>query len=93
VGKAYAASTHGGFGVDCIECHMPRASKSATKVGEFEGDVRTHIFKIATDADAKMFTKDGKYVAGDSVTLDFVCLHCHQNKDLKWAAQYAKDIH
>lgn len=93
VGKAYAASTHGGFGVDCIECHMPRASKSATKMGEFEGDVRTHIFRIATEADAKMFTEDGKYVAGDSVTLDFVCLHCHQNKDLPWAAKYAKDIH
>ena len=72
---------------------MPRASKSATKVGEFEGDVRTHIFRIATDADYKMFTDDGKYVAGDKVTLDFVCLHCHQNKDLKWAAEYAKKIH
>jgi len=93
VGKAYAETSHGGFGVDCIECHMPRASKSATKMGEFEGDVRTHIFRIATEADAKMFTEDGKYVAGDSVTLDFVCLHCHQNKDLQWAAQYAKDIH
>jgi hypothetical protein len=93
VGAAFAATTHGGFGVECIECHMPRASKSATKVGEFEGDVRTHIFRIATDADYKMFTDDGKYVAGDKVTLDFVCLHCHQNKDLKWAAEYAKKIH
>ena len=72
---------------------MPRASKSATKVGEFEGDVRTHIFRINTDANGKMFTEDGKFVAGDSVTLDFVCLHCHQNRDLQWAAQYAKDIH
>lgn len=93
VGKAYAETSHGGFGVACIECHMPRASKSATKMGKYEGDVRTHIFRIATDAGTKMFTEDGKYVAGDSVTLDFVCLHCHQNKDVEWAAKYAKGIH
>lgn len=91
--ESYAKSKHGGFGVDCISCHMPRASKSAVKMGEFEGDVRTHIFKIATDAKTKMFTEDGKYVAGDSVTLDFVCLHCHENKDLKWAEANAKSIH
>ncbi len=93
VGESYAKSTHGGFGVECISCHMPRASKSATKMGKYEGDVRTHIFKIATDADTKMFTDDGKFVAGDAVTLDFVCLACHQNKDLKWAEKYAKEIH
>lgn len=91
--KAYAKSMHGEFGVACIECHMPRASKSATKVGKYEGDVRTHIFRIATDANTKMFTADGKFVAGDSVTLDFVCLHCHQDKDVKWAASHAKKIH
>ena len=93
VGKTFAETTHGGFGVDCIECHMPRASKSATKMGKFEGDVRTHIFRINTEAGAKMFTDDGKFVAGDSVTLDFVCLHCHQNKDLKWATAKAKNMH
>lgn len=93
IGRSFAKTTHGGFGVACVECHMPRASKSATKMGKYEGDVRTHIFNINTDANAKMFTDDGKFVAGDSVTLDFVCLHCHQNKDLKWAASYAKKIH
>lgn len=87
IGDTWAETKHGGFGVDCIECHMPRASKSAVKMGEFEGAVRTHIFRIATGADAKMFTADGNFVSGDSVTLDFVCLHCHQNKDVKWAAQ------
>jgi hypothetical protein len=32
--------------VDCIQCHMPRATKSARAVQTYQGDVRTHIFKI-----------------------------------------------
>ncbi|MFQ6098655.1 MAG: multiheme c-type cytochrome, partial [Armatimonadota bacterium] len=29
---------------NCLDCHMPRATKSATKAHDYEGDVRTHIF-------------------------------------------------
>jgi hypothetical protein len=77
---------------------MPRASKSAIKTSEFAGDVRTHIFKIDPSADGSMFyteEKDGKkttYASG-AVTLDFVCLNCHQSRDMKWAANYAKGFH
>lgn len=88
-----AKSPHGGVGVSCVECHMPRISKSAVKVSDTEGDVRTHIFSINTDADAKMFTKDGKFAVGGYITMDFACLNCHKNKDLQWAASYAKDLH
>ena len=41
--------------------------------------------------------KDGKPAmdtfAKPFVTLDFVCLNCHKNKDMKWAAKMAKGIH
>lgn len=84
---------HAQVGIKCIECHMPRATKSALKVSKFEGDVRTHLFKINTDPDAKMFTDDGKFAIGEYVTMDFACLNCHKNKDLKWAGKYAEDMH
>ena len=94
----YAKNIHGKTNIGCIECHMPRASKSAIKTGKFAGDVRTHIFKINSKADGTMFydeEKDGKkgtYAKG-AVTLDFVCLNCHESRDMKWAAKYAKKIH
>jgi len=97
-------------GIKCIDCHMPKATKSATNVGKTQGDIRTHIFKINTDPKAQMFyeekkMKDGKEVIGKDgkpemaqfakgfVTLDFACLNCHKNKDIKWAAKMAKGIH
>ena len=58
----------------------------------------THIFKINTDPKANMFgtkEKAGKkssYAKG-FVTLDFVCLGCHQARDINWAAENANNIH
>jgi hypothetical protein len=95
---AYAKTIHGKSNISCVECHMPRASKSAIKTGEFAGDVRTHIFKISTDPKASLFyteEKDGKkntYASG-ALTLDYVCLNCHQSRDKNWAAKYAKGFH
>ncbi len=94
----YAKSIHGKSNIGCIECHMPRASKSAIKTGQFAGDVRTHIFKIDPSAEGSMFyteEKGGKKstFASGAVTLDFACLNCHQSRNKKWAAKYAKDIH
>jgi hypothetical protein len=71
---------------------MPRASKSAEQLGFKQGDVRTHNWKISIDPNASLVTPDGKFATG-VVTLDFVCLQCHQGKDVKWAAQYAKGVH
>lgn len=93
VQQNFAKKAHGQLGIDCIECHMPRITKSAVKFSDTEGDVRTHIFKINTDPNAKMFSDDGKYAVGGYVTMDFSCLNCHKNKDLQWAGKYAKDMH
>ncbi len=75
----------------CVSCHMPLATRSAAAAGEDVvgsvarvGDIRTHIFRINvanTDFNA-MFTADGQEVVKDNaghaaVTLDFVCLRCH----------------
>jgi hypothetical protein len=89
--------------IDCEDCHMSYATKSAvgTTLGNgFQGDVATHIFKINASAEPRdsMFTADGGHVKLDendlaAVTLDFACLPCHQSQSLEWAASYADSIH
>ncbi len=91
--------------MDCITCHMPRVVKSAVSVTrEFagdevpEGDVRGHIFRIATDPEWEMFTGDNKYVRKDIdrrayVTVDYACMSCHRDKDRKWALKSAAAVH
>jgi hypothetical protein len=77
--------------LSCESCHMPYATRAGAAagpdaVGEFgrKGDNRTHIFRIRPDASDfnAMFSEDGQTVAVDeenraSVTVDFVCLRCH----------------
>lgn len=109
-GEAFTGSQMQKVGVTCVDCHMPRATKSATAKSKTEGDIRTHVFKINTDPKTSMFykepklDKDGKQVMKDGkpvmaefskgfVTLDFACLNCHKNKDMKWASEMAKGIH
>jgi hypothetical protein len=89
---AFEGSSMRRAGVDCIDCHMPRASKSAEPMSPTEGDVRTHNWKIAVKPNESMFTEDGNYAKG-IVTLNFVCLHCHGNRTTAWAADNLKGIH
>ncbi len=98
VAKKYAKTTHGKQGTRCIECHMPKASKSAISVATYTGDVRTHIFRINTAVDADMFKvieESGKKstFAKGFVTVDYVCLGCHGSRDKAWASKNAKKIH
>jgi len=61
---------------ECIDCHMPRVSKSATGNAEmFTGDIRTHMMAIDPDQ-VGQFTEDGS-VALSQLSLDFACRHCH----------------
>lgn len=96
----------------CISCHMPFATKSATSAvaGDSNGraaDMRTHVFRINTNTVdyTAMFTADGSAVLKDSagraaVTVDFVCLRCHNTDDgypfrltLRSAAEISRGIH
>ena len=79
-------------GVRCEDCHMAEASKSAVKRGPYEGDVMSHLFRINTDPNAPQFTEDGKYANG-YLTLPYVCLQCHADRDAAWAAEYAPEAH
>ena len=89
--------------IDCVDCHMPAASKSAVGMqtgNGWRGDVKTHIMAINTSAVTResMFNSAGDAVELDgnglaAVTLDFACLQCHTNQDVSWAASYADGIH
>jgi nitrate reductase cytochrome c-type subunit len=76
----------------CTDCHMPKVTKVAIQVGKYEADAATHIFRINTSVDAKMFSEDGK-TANGYLTLEYVCLRCHEDKDKAWASSNAEDIH
>lgn len=77
----YANFKHNG--AKCVDCHMPKASKSALAVNKYTGDVATHIFKINTDPNGKMFSDDGSLANPDGagVTLEYVCYTCHNDPD------------
>ncbi len=94
----------------CESCHMPLAASLATAFAGVTagrtGDIRTHIFRIATDGEdfQSMFTPDGSQVAKDqqgraAVTVDFVCLRCHDGRgnagelSLGLAGNVAEGIH
>lgn len=81
----YSKSNHVFGELTCITCHMPKASKSAIKEGDYMGDIKTHIFKINPAADGTMFNEEGNLanVEGKGVSLDYVCYQCHKDKNGK----------
>ena len=98
IAQSYAMDSMADYGVECKDCHMPYASKSANQLGPYEGDVQTHIFYINTDGSANMFTEDGSAVKLDengkaAVTVDFACVRCHETGDLVELGNFAKNFH
>ncbi len=63
--------------VKCVECHMPRITKSAVgDAAKFTGDIRTHFFAIDAEATAQ-FSADGKAAISQN-SLAFSCKVCHR---------------
>ena len=96
--ESFAPHSMADYAVECKDCHMPFATKSANQLGDFEGDLQTHIFYINTEADGKMFTEAGDFVALDgdgkgAVTLDFACKRCHETAAMGELAKFAKNFH
>ncbi len=97
--SSYEGTKMQAAGVDCVDCHMPRASKSGEPISPNEADVRTHIFRIGTAAeDQDMFTEDGAFVRVDDngkarVNVDFACKSCHGGQSTDWLMANATDFH
>ncbi len=84
----------------CITCHMAKIVKSARTTQDATGnapalgDIRSHLFKINASAAAEQFyTEDDKDFSNGYITLEYVCLPCHTDKDVDWAAENASGIH
>jgi hypothetical protein len=74
--KYQNVAIHGFLNVKCIDCHMPRVTKSAVGDPErFTGDIRTHMMAINYDLTSQ-FTEDGAF-AESQLALDFACKSCH----------------
>ena len=70
---------HNRIKVDCIECHMPKVTKSAVGDPErFTGDLRTHLMAIDPDL-VEQFVEndDGALISEPALSLNFACRHCH----------------
>jgi predicted CXXCH cytochrome family protein len=97
------SSFHEAAQVECIDCHMPFAVKDEASFGEgdhLKGDTRSHIFSVDTFASPPemFYQEDGKTFAKGFLTLNFVCLGCHDGSfgrehDFGWAEQAAGLIH
>ena len=69
-------TAHERLGVDCIDCHMPKITKSALGDPEvFTGDIRTHLMAI-DPYQVEQFSEDGS-VALSQISLNFACRSCH----------------
>jgi len=94
----YLASTIMREYVVCIDCHMPRITKSAVgNAAKFTGDIRTHMMAI-DPIQIGQLTDDGK-LALSQLSLEFACRSCHveggiviahnyTNQELKQEAYY-----
>ena len=74
--KYQASEIMQSVGVECIDCHMPRVTKSAVgNAAKFTGDIRTHL--MAIDAtQIEQFTEDGSKALSE-LGLNFSCRSCH----------------
>ena len=74
--KFQDSQVHTAMKVACIDCHMPRISKSAVgNAATFTGDIRTHMMAIDFEQIGQ-FSEDGK-TALSQLGLDFACRNCH----------------
>lgn len=74
-GQYQASQVHPNV-AECIDCHMPRVTKSAVgDASKFTGDIRTHLMAIDPNQIGQ-FTEDGS-AALSQLGLDFACRSCH----------------
>lgn len=89
--------------LECWDCHMPYAAKSANLQNDYAADVHSHQFKIwiTTSPSDSMFYTDstGTFVKLDESgevygnTLDRVCLRCHTEWTIDDVYDIADNIH
>lgn len=93
--QVYTGSFKDQLGLDCVDCHMPPAGMVA-KGNEtiFEGDLKSHIFRIDHHADLSIAKSNGQRVNSGYLSVEYVCNRCHNLfEDREWAVRYGTNVH
>lgn len=96
--NSFKSNIHVKEGIECVDCHMARVPRPAISRASYFGHFRTHLFKVNTDPEAEMFKvvneggRSSEFMKG-FVTVEYVCLPCHNSQDKQWAAKKAKGFH
>ena len=86
----------------CMDCHMAKTSKSATKstIGEGDdaltyGDIAGHLFTFSLEPDATLTYKDAEdnEFTNAEVPVIYACKKCHADKTVDAAISGAAAIH
>jgi hypothetical protein len=93
---------HGVEKATCLDCHMPFAAKNGDVKTPWISEQSAHFWKIETEPigmyanidtiGSYFFIKVHEDGRGRS-TLDYVCMQCHVDQSVEWAANYAEGIH
>lgn len=95
VAARYRGSVMERAGVDCEDCHMARAeliAKGNPKL--FEGDFRSHLFRIEPARSFPAQMQDGRRVNPGYLSVDYVCVRCHDLYESRdWMVQFSESVH
>jgi hypothetical protein len=101
-GKEISGHTAAQTSAECVDCHMPFAARNGDQLTPYVSEQSAHYWKIITDTLTMFHNLEDistfKFIKVDSagmsgLTLDYTCLQCHTDKDVKWASGKAKNMH
>jgi hypothetical protein len=88
----YTSDAHAAMSLDCVSCHMPLASKSAIKTGDYTADIHSHTFMINPLSTGTLFNEADVVIGGTTyapgtlanpegkgLSLDYACYSCHKD--------------
>ncbi len=83
------------IGVKCIDCHMPPAGIAAEGDKKtFQGDLRSHLFRIDHRKELPVAMADGKRINPGYLSVDYACTRCHYIfENRQWATSFAMYAH
>jgi hypothetical protein len=83
------------LGVACTDCHMPPAGVVAEgNTGTFEGDLRSHIFKVDHHKEFPLQVINGQRTNPGYLSVDYSCMWCHSLYETReWAVSFGASSH
>ncbi len=67
--------------VHCVDCHMPKTTKSQAWWTESGGDIHAHTFEVVDPNLTKLMAKKNKGTVADGKAITNGCYKCHRDSD------------